>query len=140
MCGVQRMIRSPSSSRTRRRVVWVAGCCGPKVRVQRLSPSADISGPEEKGPDPAPLATTTARDRYGVNAITGSFVTPPETLGRFDVITLCHVLEHLSDVGGAITAIDRLLEPDGVVYVEVPDAARYAGICGCVSRARLRRS
>ena len=39
MWGVQRTMRSPSSSRTRRRVVWVAGCWGPKLRVQRSEPS-----------------------------------------------------------------------------------------------------
>src|SRR5262245_54358813 len=35
MCGVALTIRSPSSSSTRRSVVWVAGCWGPKFRVQR---------------------------------------------------------------------------------------------------------
>src|SRR5689334_20803629 len=36
MIGTQRTTRSPSSSSTRRMVVWVAGCCGPKLSVQRL--------------------------------------------------------------------------------------------------------
>jgi hypothetical protein len=37
MCGVQRAMRSPSSSSTSRSVVCVAGCCGPKFSVQRSS-------------------------------------------------------------------------------------------------------
>ena len=34
MSGVALTIRSPSSSRISRSVVWVAGCCGPKLSVQ----------------------------------------------------------------------------------------------------------
>ena len=34
MSGVALTIRSPSSSRISRKVVCVAGCCGPKLSVQ----------------------------------------------------------------------------------------------------------
>jgi SAM-dependent methyltransferase len=43
----------------------------------------------------------------------------------FDLIILSHTLEHLVDLN-QITAIGALLAPGGSLYVEVPDAARYA--------------
>ena len=44
----------------------------------------------------------------------------------FDIITLSHVLEHLEDLPGAVRNFARLLRPGGMVYIEVPDASRYA--------------
>lgn len=45
---------------------------------------------------------------------------------RFDLILLSHVLEHLFEPRLALTSLHRLLTPHGKVYVETPDAARYA--------------
>jgi SAM-dependent methyltransferase len=39
----------------------------------------------------------------------------------FDVIRLNHVLEHLTDPRGTFYEIQRILKPDGVVYVTVPN-------------------
>src|SRR5262249_5004828 len=44
MSGTARITVSPSSVRMRRSVVCVAGCCGPKFRVHRYSPSAPSGG------------------------------------------------------------------------------------------------
>lgn len=52
--------------------------------------------------------------------------TAPNTLdGPYDLIIMSHVLEHFVDFSCLATA-SRLLSPDGALYVEVPDAARYA--------------
>lgn len=40
--------------------------------------------------------------------------------GRFDVITIFHVLEHLPDPLGAFAKLHSLLEPSGHLFVEVP--------------------
>ncbi len=45
--------------------------------------------------------------------------------GKYDLIILSHVLEHIEDVCSAFTGILKLLEPGGRVYIEVPDADRY---------------
>jgi 2-polyprenyl-3-methyl-5-hydroxy-6-metoxy-1,4-benzoquinol methylase len=45
--------------------------------------------------------------------------------GAYDVAVLSHVLEHVVDVRGAVVEVSRQLADDGVIYVEVPDAARY---------------
>ena len=38
---------------------------------------------------------------------------------------LSHVLEHIIDVQGAVAGLRSLVKPGGLVYIEVPDAARY---------------
>ena len=45
--------------------------------------------------------------------------------GGYDFLILSHVLEHILDVQGALSALCRLLAPGGKIYIEVPDAARY---------------
>jgi SAM-dependent methyltransferase len=78
------------------------------------------------GLDPSPIATATAARTYHVSTVTGSFFSPPDDLGLFDLVVLSHVLEHLSDVRGAVAGMWALTKPGGSVYIEVPDAARYA--------------
>jgi hypothetical protein len=41
-------------------------------------------------------------------------------------VILSHVLEHVRDVPGAVANVRGVLSPDGIAYVEVPDATRYA--------------
>lgn len=45
---------------------------------------------------------------------------------RFNLIILSHVLEHVHDVRTALGRLLNLLEENGEIYVEVPDASRYA--------------
>ena len=40
---------------------------------------------------------------------------------QFDVITLWHVLEHLSDLNESITNLKKLLKPNGILVVAVPN-------------------
>lgn len=45
----------------------------------------------------------------------------------FDAIVLSHVLEHVADLPRLLSSIASLVAPNGVIYLETPDAARYAG-------------
>lgn len=45
---------------------------------------------------------------------------------RFDLIVLSHVLEHLADIRPIMLAVRQLLSPEGLIYVETPDASRYS--------------
>ncbi len=45
--------------------------------------------------------------------------------GVWDCIILSHVLEHLWDVPAALRTIERALAPNGIAYIEVPDALKY---------------
>jgi SAM-dependent methyltransferase len=51
--------------------------------------------------------------------------------GGFRVAVLCDVLEHLADPGRALARVARLLEPNGVLFLTVPDAgSRLARVMG----------
>jgi len=45
--------------------------------------------------------------------------------GKFDVVILSHVLEHVRDLKCALENVNSLLKEGGYLYAEVPDAARY---------------
>jgi 2-polyprenyl-3-methyl-5-hydroxy-6-metoxy-1,4-benzoquinol methylase len=58
----------------------------------------------------------------------------------YDAIVMNHVLEHVRDPGSTLRAVARLLRPDGVVRVEVPNVASLSSrIKNAQSRMRLKR-
>jgi 2-polyprenyl-3-methyl-5-hydroxy-6-metoxy-1,4-benzoquinol methylase len=72
-------------------------------------------------PSPACIANTRA---LGIEAYVGSLFQPFKE-HTFDCVILSHTLEHVHDIQSALLWITDRLKPNGVVYVEVPDAARY---------------
>ena len=78
------------------------------------------------GVDPSPVCASAVGALDGVSGHVGSiFDLPPEVRG-VDCAILSHVLEHVRDVGRALTTLHDVLRPGGIAYVEVPDATRYA--------------
>jgi len=65
----------------------------------------------------------TRRRRLNVHALTvGEFLSQcPAEKGRFDVVSMFHVLEHLPDPVKILQGVKRLLSPLGVVVVQVPN-------------------
>ena len=57
------------------------------------------------------LAKTTKIDFFG--------------LKKMDFISVLHVLEHVDDLEEFLLGLKRALKPDGLIYVEIPDANRY---------------
>lgn len=45
---------------------------------------------------------------------------------KYDVVILSHVLEHLFDLQQTAKNLKNLLNPNGIIYIEVPDASQYA--------------
>ena len=76
------------------------------------------------GLDPSPGSAAVAAGR-GVTVLTGTLADLPPELGVVDVVTMNGVFEHLLDVAAAVRAVTSVLLPGGLLYVEVPDAARY---------------
>jgi 2-polyprenyl-3-methyl-5-hydroxy-6-metoxy-1,4-benzoquinol methylase len=70
--------------------------------------------------DPDPRAAAHARDRVGVEAVQGDFMRA-EPFGRFQLVTLNKVLEHVSDPVAMLERTRGYLRDGGVTYVEVPD-------------------
>ena len=78
------------------------------------------------GIDPSPACVETTRKLSKGDAWVGTLAGVPAEAGTFDGIILSHVMEHVRDLGAAMDLVYGLLNPGGWVYIEVPDASRYA--------------
>jgi SAM-dependent methyltransferase len=78
------------------------------------------------GLDPSPVCAANTRRHAGIHGAAGSLSNLPPDFGSFDCIILSHVLEHVHDLRAAIGVVRQLLARQGWVYLEVPDAMRYA--------------
>jgi len=76
------------------------------------------------GVDPSPACVGNTR-RMGLNAEIGSLFHPFER-EPYDLVILSHTLEHLQDLGSAAKQIRGMMKENATVYIEVPDASRYA--------------
>lgn len=77
------------------------------------------------GLDPSPRCAAACRDR-GFEAYVGSIASAPAHMPKFDCVVFSHVLEHVYDLPAFFTAARGVLTPGGYLYLETPDAARYA--------------
>ena len=75
-------------------------------------------GLEAEGVEPFPTGRQAARERYGIEL----FEEPPAHR-RFDLVTLIHALEHVADPVATLARLAERLEPKGLVFIEVPNAA-----------------
>lgn len=77
--------------------------------------------------DPDPRAVAHIKDVVGVQTVKGNFMSiETDLLGTFDVITFNKVLEHVEDPVTMLLKASRHLNPEGFVYVEVPDGETAA--------------
>jgi SAM-dependent methyltransferase len=90
-------------------------------------------GWQTTGVEPSQAASAIARDRLGVDVITGDLESAPLPLASFDAAVLGDVLEHLPDPGAALDRAATLLRPGGVAWFTLPDAGSW------VARAMGRR-
>jgi SAM-dependent methyltransferase len=60
---------------------------------------------------------------HGLDVRVGTLEQAGFTDGFFDVVTLWDVLEHLHDPGGSLREIYRILKPDGLLVIRVPNAS-----------------
>jgi len=78
------------------------------------------------GIDPAMSCVEQTAKAPGVEAYVGSLSNIPEEVGKIDCLILSHVLEHVRDLRSAMEYLRTFLKPNGYIYVETPDATRYA--------------
>jgi 2-polyprenyl-3-methyl-5-hydroxy-6-metoxy-1,4-benzoquinol methylase len=65
----------------------------------------------------------------GINCLyDDTFSTNENLKNTFDLIILSHSLEHVIDFNIALTNVKSMLKKDGVIYIEVPDASKYADV------------
>jgi SAM-dependent methyltransferase len=77
------------------------------------------------GVEPSPDAARVAREVNGLDVVVGGVAEASALADGFGVVCLIAVLEHLVDPGQALKQIVPLLGEKGVLYLHVPDAARF---------------
>lgn len=77
------------------------------------------------GVDPSAACVNYITNQLSIEAHKASLFDMPDSLGKFDLIILSHVMEHILDLKGCINTVSRFLNENGHLYIEVPDAARY---------------
>lgn len=83
---------------------------------------AQLLGWRAEGVDFDPKAVAVAQGR-GLKAVVGSVDSYAAARDAFDVITCCHVIEHVYDPRELLAAIHRILKPGGQLWIETPNIA-----------------
>jgi SAM-dependent methyltransferase len=78
------------------------------------------------GVDPSPACVAALEQHSDIRGHLGSLFDLPASVRGADCVILSHVLEHVRDVGAAIDHVADVITASGRVYVETPDATRYA--------------
>lgn len=82
--------------------------------------SAREAGWDVSGIEPDPKAAEAARQR-GIDVAVGTVELLAGESNFFDAITLSHVIEHVHEPKQLLQAVQRLLKPGGVVYIDTPN-------------------
>lgn len=82
---------------------------------------AESLGWHAVGVDFDPAAVASAR-KSGLNAVHVEEFDLSRIAGRFDAVTLSHVIEHVPDPKHTLAAIHNALKQNGMIYVECPNA------------------
>jgi 2-polyprenyl-3-methyl-5-hydroxy-6-metoxy-1,4-benzoquinol methylase len=87
-------------------------------------------GMDVTGIEPSASHSKAAVERFGLNVIHGYF-TPDAVSGKFDVIVLSHVIEHIYKPGQFLSDLVSVLAPEGKLLIVTPNVdaltARWLG-------------
>ena len=64
----------------------------------------------------------------GINCLHASLFELDESFGKYDLVILSHVWEHILDLEAALKSIEKILKPNGCIYVECPNAMNYKNV------------
>lgn len=77
-------------------------------------------GCEVSGVEPTTAYADYARESYGLDVACGMFPEADLPCPTYDVVILCHVLEHMADPLSTLRAVAKVLSPTGRLFVSVP--------------------
>ena len=93
-----------------------------------LTALAELGFSDLEGLDPSPNCARNV-ESAGFRATVGSVFSAGGEVGglagRFECLTLSHVLEHLCDLQAGLENVISWMRPGGLIWVEVPDASHY---------------
>ena len=76
------------------------------------------------GVEPSPSLAGLARDELGLEVLNCFLHEVPDSHnGNYDIVALSDVFEHVSEPLAMLSEVNRLLKPDGLLYVKVPNAS-----------------
>jgi len=105
--GIKYLVRSGAAPK---RHLDIGSSTGSFLRVMNVAYQCDVVG-VEPGDN---------YREYSIGRGIPTFKDISEVEGKFDFISLCHVLEHLIKPMEMLASIKHLLEDDGRIYIEVP--------------------
>ena len=80
------------------------------------------------GIDPSISCVNITKYEKGINCFNSSLFNLDKTFGKYDLIILSHVWEHILDLEAALMSIKKILKPNGYIYVECPNAMNYKNL------------
>lgn len=83
-----------------------------------------------------------AKQRYGLDFVQGTVESIDFQGKKFDVVTMCQILEHFPYPGKTLDYVKTLLKPDGILYITVPNEAPFSFrmvLAGLFSRLGVKR-
>lgn len=80
------------------------------------------------GIDPSISCVEITRSEKKCKCYHSSLFNLKEDYGKYDLIILSHVWEHILDLKSAITSIEKILKPNGFIYIECPNAMLYKDV------------
>lgn len=73
------------------------------------------------GVEPSPSLSEIARRHFGLNIKTAFLEDAGFESGFFDIITMTDVFEHITDPGKILDEAARIIKPDGILFIKVPN-------------------
>ena len=80
------------------------------------------------GIDPSISCVNITKNEKGINCLHASLFELDDTFGKYDLVILSHVWEHILDLEAALKSIEKILKPNGCIYVECPNAMHYKNV------------
>ena len=103
------------------RVVDVGSATGDLLSAIRARGNPSVLGVE-----PSEHAARLARERAGIETITGTLEDAQLPSNSVDVLLMSHTIEHLPSPTRTLAEIGRVLSPDGTLILWLPNAASLA--------------
>lgn len=75
-----------------------------------------------QGVEPSAQAAALASEFFGLDVVVGTLAEADLPSESFDVVTLVDVFEHIEQPLELLTEIRRVIRPDGVLFIKVPNA------------------
>jgi len=80
------------------------------------------------GIDPSISCVNITKNEKGINCLHASLFELDDSFGKYDLVILSHVWEHILDLEAALKSIEKILKPNGCIYVECPNAMNYKNV------------